>query len=620
MSSNSRRWEVQSQNNQNEQLQSNNEPAQKAGTSKEIQEEANEKQMEIISCGDNSYYDFETMKLLRKAVYSNDLIMCHILSYIPNVRDRAKVELCNNRMKYLSGKAKYKFRTEQDHLGIQFRLLYSLVSFRYGNLCIHKPCLTLESRRDDFIERRDAAEPGEEVNYLPNQTKQFMTVMNGMVKRFSKQIRRLTLGGIAKDQDWGVRNHQLIITEDLLRSIATHLPSLTRISFNECGFGDQAIRYLASSECPIPQRIQELNIDGAWFDSKEENVKLIAFATTSLKKLSLRYFSYEMAFEFVARLRAMNHVLEEISMDFPWISSGAECKRLMKEMSNQCKELRLRFAFEWIEDMYEIVPTRCKVHPEIFQVASFACTLPNVTSLHINARPTTPQHMADYTEFAAALRDLKNLRILELHGWTDPRVISTVNNSLPHLTQLENISLLNLPRETPAEEITRFISALSSGVKEFCSHDVVIDGSQLKLLTQRLRLLEKVDIAYARKLVSKDIEDMLHDMPTLREIYISNTAVDVNSIAILLDKNILPKLEGGVLTFANRLPPAATLIFQDHFSSFRSVDIEKTTQCTACFNYRKWDSTMLPRKSFYIPPQKPQKSSLKKKKLDWNDW
>ncbi|PAV71724.1 hypothetical protein WR25_12028 isoform B [Diploscapter pachys] len=537
-----------------------------------------------------------------------------------HVQDRAKVELCNNRMKYLSGKAKYKFRTEQDHLGIQFRLLYSLVSFRYGNLCIHKPCLTLESRRDDFIERRDAAEPGEEVNYLPNQTKQFMTVMNGMVKRFSKQIRRLTLGGIAKDQDWGVRNHQLIITEDLLRSIATHLPSLTRISFNECGFGDQAIRYLASSECPIPQRIQELNIDGAWFDSKEENVKLIAFATTSLKKLSLRYFSYEMAFEFVARLRAMNHVLEEISMDFPWISSGAECKRLMKEMSNQCKELRLRFAFEWIEDMYEIVPTRCKVHPEIFQVASFACTLPNVTSLHINARPTTPQHMADYTEFAAALRDLKNLRILELHGWTDPRVISTVNNSLPHLTQLENISLLNLPRETPAEEITRFISALSSGVKEFCSHDVVIDGSQLKLLTQRLRLLEKVDIAYARKLVSKDIEDMLHDMPTLREIYISNTAVDVNSIAILLDKNILPKLEGGVLTFANRLPPAATLIFQDHFSSFRSVDIEKTTQCTACFNYRKWDSTMLPRKSFYIPPQKPQKSSLKKKKLDWNDW
>ena len=42
--------------------------------------------MEIVSCGDNSYYDFETMKLLRKAVYSNDLIMCHILSYIPDVR------------------------------------------------------------------------------------------------------------------------------------------------------------------------------------------------------------------------------------------------------------------------------------------------------------------------------------------------------------------------------------------------------------------------------------------------------------------------------------------------------------------------------------------------------
>ena len=85
-----------------------------------------------------------------------------------------------------------------------------------------------------------------------------VTVMNGIVKRFSKQIQRLTLGGIAKDQDWGVRNHQvndtnskygsqidiqLIITEDLLRSIATHLPSLARISFNECGFDDQAIRY-----------------------------------------------------------------------------------------------------------------------------------------------------------------------------------------------------------------------------------------------------------------------------------------------------------------------------------------------------------------------------------------
>ena len=74
-------------------------------------------------------------------------------------------------------------------------------------------------------------------------------------------------------------------------------------------------------------------------------------------------------------------------------------------------------------------------------------------------------------------------------------------------TNVSNI-FRNLPRETPAEEISRFISALSSEVKEFCSHDVVIDGSQLQLLTQRLRLLEKIDIAYARKLVSKDIEDV----------------------------------------------------------------------------------------------------------------
>ena len=42
MSSNSRRWEVQPQSNQNEQLQPNNEPAQEASTSKQIQEEANE--------------------------------------------------------------------------------------------------------------------------------------------------------------------------------------------------------------------------------------------------------------------------------------------------------------------------------------------------------------------------------------------------------------------------------------------------------------------------------------------------------------------------------------------------------------------------------------------------
>ena len=53
---------------------------------------------------------------------------------------------------------------------------------------------------------------------------------------------------------------------------------------------------------------------------------------------------------------------------------------------------------------------------------------------------------------------------------------------------------------------------------------------------------------------------MLRDMPTLREIHISYTVIDVNAIAILLDKRILPKLEGGVLTFANRLPPAATLV------------------------------------------------------------
>ena len=93
-----------------------------------------------------------------------------------------------------------------------------------------------------------------------------VTVMDGIVKRFSNQIRRLTLGGIAKDQDWGVRNHQvsdkkskygsqidiqLIITEDLLRSIATHLPSLARISFNECGFDDQAIRYCKPSSIVI---------------------------------------------------------------------------------------------------------------------------------------------------------------------------------------------------------------------------------------------------------------------------------------------------------------------------------------------------------------------------------
>ena len=38
---------------------------------------------------------------------------------------------------------------------------------------------------------------------------------------------------------------------------------------------------VASSECPIPQRIKELNIDGAWFDSKEENVKLIVSKTSA---------------------------------------------------------------------------------------------------------------------------------------------------------------------------------------------------------------------------------------------------------------------------------------------------------------------------------------------------
>ena len=93
-----------------------------------------------------------------------------------------------------------------------------------------------------------------------------VTVMNGIVKRFSKQIQRLTLGGIAKDHEWEAKNHlvsdknskydsqidiQLIITEDLLRSIAIHLPSLARISFNQCGFDDQAIRYCKPSSIVI---------------------------------------------------------------------------------------------------------------------------------------------------------------------------------------------------------------------------------------------------------------------------------------------------------------------------------------------------------------------------------
>ena len=47
-------------------------------------------------------------------------------------------------MSYLSDKAKYKFRTERNHLSIQFRKIDSTVSFRYGNLCIHKPCLTYQ--------------------------------------------------------------------------------------------------------------------------------------------------------------------------------------------------------------------------------------------------------------------------------------------------------------------------------------------------------------------------------------------------------------------------------------------------------------------------------------------
>ncbi|GMR58552.1 hypothetical protein PMAYCL1PPCAC_28747, partial [Pristionchus mayeri] len=373
-------------------------------------------------------------------VYSNDLLMETIISHITQLSDRSRVEMASSRMFSLSKNAPYLFERGGDHLHIHFTTFDDMATIQYGSVVRTVPILTLDTRRFDNME--------------PRMTIALQRILDNISSRFSKNVRKITLGGTTEFYSArGVPDHHLILTYDFLKYLLTTFDCVTSLHLVNCGIDDGALDI-----CDTPlwrgamARMKSLELRCVWADTATRMPEILNYITCNLEEFTLTRFTCKrMGAALMKQLREADGRLKDIHLviDEDSAEDAMEMLFMLKEVASRTDSLRITIAE---------IGDGSIASPKCFAILSHLRVIPNLTWLKVYVQPKNLGQFQTMTSLFRDLELLTSLRVLHMEGFVDQiwltsdmiyNLADAFKTGMNYLAAtLEDVSFANFPKHT----------------------------------------------------------------------------------------------------------------------------------------------------------------------------
>uniref|UniRef100_A0A0R3RV96 F-box domain-containing protein n=1 Tax=Elaeophora elaphi TaxID=1147741 RepID=A0A0R3RV96_9BILA len=482
-----------------------------------------------------------------KQVYFNELIMRKVVSFVSDVRDRQNLELASIIMNDLSSRVPYiSYNNDNSILDLYFTRVEPVMNIDVAGNEFKVAALTSSVRRACMD--------------IPIcQPKVCILKMHHIIKRFSRQIRRLRIGGISDfERRLGyIPDHQLVLSRDLCDEF-DQLKNVESLVLRNLCLMSSVIEYWSGSKCVLTNGISSLCFHSIWFDHAEDidnfvtgtggmlELELKSIISKSVKKLYLSDCSGKTIMNIGRRLRALTTKLDilYIAIDHRTFRTVDQARQLFKEMSELACKLHICACFSRFicQPGFRILVNVISLFPEFQQITVMELDLgPSRKSIQI------------YQQFFTGVSKMSQLRVLRLFGF--PISYGCIDfwrmmlRSIVQLSQITEFSVVNLLRNIRTDELDAFCKSLPPNLSTLALHHVHhLEDNHFSLIAQRCPGLDTLCVRDLRIVTSEGIMKALMEFRMLNKIAVCHSGPATRqAYELLANREAMPYIEAVIL-------------------------------------------------------------------------
>uniref|UniRef100_A0A1I8EPE5 F-box domain-containing protein n=1 Tax=Wuchereria bancrofti TaxID=6293 RepID=A0A1I8EPE5_WUCBA len=452
-----------------------------------------------------------------KQVYFNDVIMRKVVSFVNDIKDRQNLELSSITMNDLSSRVPYiSYNNDNSILDMYFTRIEPVMNISVAGNDFKVMALTSSVRRTCVDNRI-------------SQSNTCILKMQHIIGRFSRQIRRLHIGGISDfERRLGyIPDHQLVLSRDLCDEFDRLQNVDSLVLRNLCLMSPGA-----ATNAP-------LQIEFRVFAS-------ISIISGSVKKLYLSDCSAKTILNIGGRLRTLYSKLEVlyIAIDHRTFRTVDQAHQLFKEMSELADKLHICACFSRFvyQPGFRILVSVISLLPEFHQI----------TVVELDLGPLR-KNMRTYDQFFAGLPQMSQLRVLRLFGFPINYgcmdLWKAMLRSVAQLSQITEFSVINLLRNIRTDELKVFCSSLPANLSTFALHHVhQLQDDHFSLIAQRCPRLDTLYVRDLRSVTSEGIMKALMEFRMLTKIAVCHSGpVTKEAYELLANREAMPHIEAVIL-------------------------------------------------------------------------
>ncbi|KAL3986208.1 hypothetical protein ACH3XW_41795 [Acanthocheilonema viteae] len=470
-----------------------------------------------------------------RQVYFNDVIMRKVISFVNDVKHRQNLELVSITMKDLSSRVPYiSYNNDNSILDIYFTRVEPVMNISIAGNNFKVTALT------SSVRRTCADNP-------TSQSSVCILKMQHIIKRFSRQICRLHIGGISDfERRLGyIPDHQLVLSRDLCDEF-DRLKNVDSLVLRNLCLMSSVIEYWSSSECVLTNRISSLCFHSIWFDHAEDIDNFVSIISGSVRKLYLSDCSGKTIMNIGGRLRTLPNKLDilYIAIDHRTFRTVDQARQLFKEMSKFANRLHICACFSRFvyQPGFRILVSVISLLPEFQQI----------TTVELDLGPLR-KNMRTYDQFFAGIPRMSQLRVLRLFGFPINYgcmdLWKMMLRSIAQLSQITEFSVINLLRNIRTDELKAFCESLPVNLSTLALHHVhQFQDDHFSLIAQRCPQLDTFYVRDLRSVTSEGIMKALMEFRMLTKIAVCHSGpVTKQAYELLANREAMPYIEAVIL-------------------------------------------------------------------------
>ncbi|KAK6109376.1 hypothetical protein QQG55_35755 [Brugia pahangi] len=470
-----------------------------------------------------------------KQVYFNDVIMRKVVSFVNDIKDRQNLELSSIAMNDLSSRVPYiSYNNDNSILDMYFTRIEPVMNISVAGNDFKVMAITSSVRRTC-------------VDNPISQSNTCILKMQHIIRRFSRQIRRLHIGGISDfERRLGyIPDHQLVLSRDLCDEF-DRLQNVDSLVLRNLCLMSPVIEYWSSNECTFTNRISSLCFHSIWFDHAEDIDNFVSIISGSVKKLYLSDCSAKTILNIGGRLRNLHSKLEVlyIAIDHRTFRTVDHAHQLFKEISDLTDKLHICACFSRFvyQPGFRILVSVISLLPEFHQI----------TAVELDLGPLR-KNMRTYDQFFAGLPQMSQLRVLRLFGFPINYgcmdLWKAILRSVAQLSQITEFSVINLLRNIRTDELKAFCGSLPANLSTFALHHVhQLQDDHFSLIAQRCPRLDTLYVRDLRSVTSEGIMKALMEFRMLTKIAVCHSGpVTKEAYELLANREAMPHIEAVIL-------------------------------------------------------------------------